>query len=105
MGDARRAFERIRAQDAAIILGVETRTVQALAARGDLPGACKIGRLWTFDAATLRAWIRERSTCPGQRRQNTPTGVETRSGRDLPLQAANSAKAYALTLQKLRRGV
>lgn len=46
--------ERIRAHHAATILGVELRTVQALAARGELPGAAKIGGLWTFDESALR---------------------------------------------------
>lgn len=45
--------ERIRAHHAATILGVELRTVQALAARGELPGAAKIGGLWTFDVKIL----------------------------------------------------
>lgn len=97
--------ERIRVAAAAAILGVEPRTVQALAARGDLPGAAKIGGLWTFDEAALRAWIKERTTCPKDHpRRSTHTGVETRYGRDLPLQVANSVKACAQALQKLRRG-
>jgi len=49
--------ERIRADAAACILGVERRTVQALAQRGDLPGAAKVGRVWTFHEATLRRFM------------------------------------------------
>ncbi|MEN6538746.1 MAG: GIY-YIG nuclease family protein, partial [Mizugakiibacter sp.] len=49
-------FERIRADAAAGILGVEVRTVQALAARGEVPGAAKIGGLWTFDESALRSF-------------------------------------------------
>jgi len=56
MRKAPSTIERIRAHVAAGILGVETRTVQALAARGELPGAAKIGGLWTFDEAALRNW-------------------------------------------------
>lgn len=98
-------MERIRAAAAAGILGVEVRTVQALAARGDLPGAAKIGGLWTFSEAALRTWIRDRSTCRiDLGHPNTPTGAGTLSGHDFPLQAANSEKAYEQTLQKLRRG-
>lgn len=97
--------ERIRARAAADILGIETRTVQALAARGDLPGAAKIGGLWTFDEAALRNWIRERTICPKDRRpQGSHIGGAARSGRDLPLQAVNTAKAYEQTLERLRRG-
>ncbi|MGU3496128.1 helix-turn-helix domain-containing protein [Xanthobacteraceae bacterium A53D] len=97
--------ERIRSHSAASILGVETRTVQALAARGEVPGAAKIGGLWTFDEAALRNWIKERTTCPrNQGLPNTHTGVATRSGRDLPLQVANSVKASEQALRRLRRG-
>ncbi|MEN6541131.1 GIY-YIG nuclease family protein, partial [Parvibaculum sp.] len=49
-------FERIRADAAAGILGVEVRTVQALAARGEVPGAAKIGGLWTFEESALRSF-------------------------------------------------
>lgn len=96
--------ERIRADAVALILGVTTRCVQSLAARGEVPGACKIGKVWTFDEAALRNWIKERSTWPEQKRQSTPSGAATHYGRDLPLQARNSAKASELALQRLRRG-
>ena len=49
----RPAFERIRASAAAAILGLEVRTVQALAARGSIPGAAKLGGTWTFDETAL----------------------------------------------------
>ncbi len=98
--------ERVRAHVAAGILGVEVRTVQALAARGEVPGAAKIGGLWTFDEAALRNWIRERTTCQKTHLpRNTAIGGETRSGRDLPLQAAKSAKACEQALRELRRSV
>lgn len=96
-------YERIRVQAAAAILGVTPRCVQALAARGEVPGACKIGKLWTFDEAALRNWIKERSTCPDQKRQGSPSGAAMSYGRVLPLQARNSAKAAELALLRLRR--
>lgn len=48
-----RQRERVRVDDAAAILGISARTVQALAARGEIPGAAKICSIWTFDIATL----------------------------------------------------
>lgn len=103
---AERMPERIRADAVAAILGIEVRTVQALAARGELPGAMKIGRLWTFDESALRLWIRERTTCPNDRRhQSTHIGAAKRFGRDLPLQVANSVRACELAIQKLRQDV
>ncbi len=96
--------ERVRSPVAAAILGVEVRTVQSLAARGELPGAVKIGKLWTFDESALRTWLREQAKClTDQRRRNIPTGEVRRYGRDLPLQVANSVKACEQALQKLRR--
>ncbi len=115
-----RAPERIRADEAAAILGVKVRTVQSLAARGELPGAAMIGRLWTFDELALRQWIRERSSWPTNQgptnqgptnqgptsrgHRSTLTGGATRSGAALPLQAEKSAKAFRQALQALRRG-
>lgn len=97
------AYERIRVEAASAILGVTPRCVQSLAARGELPSACKIGKIWTFDEVALRNWIKERSTWPEQKRQGTLTGAATHYGRDLPLQERNSAKAFAHKLQQLRR--
>lgn len=103
---AKRPRERVRVDDAAAILGISGRSVQALAARGEIPGAAKIGGLWTFDEAALRLWIREKATCQiDPRRRNTPIGGETRSGRDLPLTVAKSVQACEQALRRLRRGV
>lgn len=98
--------ERIRASHAAAILGVTERTVQALALRGELPEAAKIGGLWTFNEAALRNYIKERFSWPKDRKpRNTPTGEAKSYGRALPLQARNSAKASQQALRELRRGL
>ncbi|HVY04255.1 MAG TPA: helix-turn-helix domain-containing protein [Caulobacterales bacterium] len=54
------AATRIRASQVAENTGLTVRAVTAMAARGDIPGAGKFGRVWTFDARSVRAWIRER---------------------------------------------
>lgn len=59
MGEPPRKRERIRAIEVSDILGVELRTVQAMAARGELPGAAKVGKLWTFDEKALVAFLPE----------------------------------------------
>jgi hypothetical protein len=56
---ARPAPERIRTAHAAAILGVEPRTVQALADRGQIPGAALIGSTYTYCEATLRRFSAE----------------------------------------------
>ena len=95
--------ERIRTAHAAAILGVQIRTVQALALRGELPDAARIGGIWTFGEAALRNWIKERTICPQDRRhQNTRTGGATSYGRGLPLQDENIARACEQMTQRLR---
>jgi hypothetical protein len=51
---------RIQSADAAMMLGVSRRTTQEMAARGELPGAAKIGDVWTFDPDALAGFVRER---------------------------------------------
>ena len=96
--------ERIRLSEAAEILGATQRTVQALALRGQIPGASKLGGLWYFDEAAFRKWMKDGEPCPRDRRPlNTPIGEAMSYGRASPLQARNSAKASQLALQKLLR--
>jgi len=49
--------ERISLDDAVPLIGVSTRKLQQLAARGEIPGAAKFGRRWTFNLVKLRAYI------------------------------------------------
>jgi excisionase family DNA binding protein len=49
--------ERIMLPEAAEITGLPDRTIQALSQRGEIWGAAKLGRRWTFDRLRLRAWI------------------------------------------------
>jgi hypothetical protein len=39
---------------------LSVRKVQELAAAGELPGAAKLGGVWTFDQQKVRSWIEER---------------------------------------------
>ena len=70
--------ERVSIERAAVILGPPLRTVQALAARGEIPGAAKIGGRWTFDIEKLRRLVRqrERETWQSGRRRPDATGGE-----------------------------
>ena len=45
---------------AAAILGLPLRTVQDQSARGEIPGAAKIGGRWTYDIETLRRHVKQR---------------------------------------------
>jgi excisionase family DNA binding protein len=55
---------RITADNAAMMLGIPLRTVQQMAAAGDLPGAVKVGKRWTFCPAKLRKWLDEGAMQP-----------------------------------------
>jgi excisionase family DNA binding protein len=52
--------ERIKATKAAEVLGVSKRLVTLMASRGDLPGAAKIGSLWTFDKNKLQEYVTQK---------------------------------------------
>jgi Helix-turn-helix domain len=52
--------ERILTEDAVAILGLSGRMIQEMAQRGEIPGAAKFGRRWTFDDAKLRAMIADK---------------------------------------------
>lgn len=44
-------------------LGIDAETVRAQARRGDLPGV-RVGRLWRFDLAEVRAHLNQRREDP-----------------------------------------
>lgn len=54
------AVDRVRVEAVMGKTGLSRRTVQAMAARGEIPGAAKFGKLWTFDRFKLTRWIREK---------------------------------------------
>lgn len=105
MGSERLQPERIRVEKAASILGISSRAVQSMALRGELPGAAKIGGVWTFSETALRKWIEERTVKPRQVRRSTLVAAETRSGRAFHSTASNIDKAYEQALRKWRTDV
>jgi hypothetical protein len=63
--------ERVTIRAAAKILGLKVRTLQAMSARGEIPGAAKIGRQWTYDPAKLRRFVEQQeqaTTCQNNAR-------------------------------------
>lgn len=83
--------ERIRAKIAADITGLSVRAVQAMAARGELPGAAKLGKVWTFDEARLRAWVRQREAVACR---PISTGATASGGRGFRFKGATIDAAY-----------
>ena len=75
--------------------GKGRRALQAMAARGRIPGAAKIGREWTFDRIKVRRWIRdlEGAACP-----ITYTSGTASSGSRCKLPAFHIEEAYERAL-------
>ena len=89
---SRTASERGSSEEAMAILGLPRRTVQSKAAKGEIPGAAKFGRRWTFDLAKLRQLVREgerkawqdgnQKLRPDATGGGIPSGAALRSGAD-----------------------
>jgi hypothetical protein len=96
--------ERVGVKVAAAILGLPPRTVQDLAARGELPGAAKFGRRWTFDLVKLRRFVkaRERQTWQHARRRPDVTGGPALSGAALGYVAGISDGRFTQLTRRLR---
>src|SRR5687768_1874388 len=63
--------ERIKISDACDITGLCERTLQDLSARGEIWGAAKLGRRWTYDRQRLRAWVLAKENAVASRRTST----------------------------------
>jgi excisionase family DNA binding protein len=88
--------ERVRKHEAASILGVPVRTVVEMAMKGRLPGAAKIGRNWTFNAARLRALVREKEIAALPKVQHRPAAA-----RPVPKSQPRTRGAYAEAMKIL----
>lgn len=93
--------QRVRLADVARITTLSTRQVQKLAAAGQIPGAAKFGRIWTFDPIKIHAWInnQEASVCQAAPTPTSTFGVKHIGGGSR-LPAASIEAAYA----RLTRG-
>jgi predicted DNA-binding transcriptional regulator AlpA len=49
---------RIRPAEVARITSLSVRQIQAMAAAGKIPGAARLGGVWSFDLAKIDAWVR-----------------------------------------------
>src|SRR5262249_42615477 len=100
----RERAERGTVRQAAGILGLPERTVQDLAARGEIAGAAKFGRRWTFDFGKLRRLVRqkERQTWQSARHRADATGGLARYGGGLGFAGENSDGRFTRLTRRLR---
>ena len=96
--------ERGTIDDAVAILGICARTVRQLALFGDLQGAAKIGRRWTFNLERLREYVKqkERELCRGAKHPRERSGGGRFSGDGFKPTVVTSDGRYARTIQSLR---
>ena len=100
--------ERGTAQQAAAMLGLKPRKLQTMSVHGDIPGAAKLGRLWTYDLAKLRQFIdqQEKITCQGSaKRPPDATGAAISSGRKLEGVGVSSAGRLRQMIQQSQKRV
>lgn len=94
--------ERIKATKAAEVLGVSKRLVTLMASRGDLPGAAKIGSLWTFDKNKLQEYVTQKENeCLKIKTKISYAGTGNITSE--PMLRANSSRGrYEQAMSKLR---
>jgi excisionase family DNA binding protein len=88
------------------ILGLPVRTVQEMAQRGDIPGAARFGRRWSFNLEKLRGYVRQkaRETWQGKHRP-VVTGATPSSEHRSRLKVGASDGRLTQTIQNLRASV
>jgi hypothetical protein len=96
--------ERVSIHKAVAILGLPLRTVQELSARGEIPGAAKLGRRWTFDIEKLRRLVRQRERETWQNGKHRPDaiGAVIPFGRGPKFVGAKSDGRFTQVTQRLR---
>jgi hypothetical protein len=107
----RGAKERGTIEQAVAIIGLSMRAVQDLAARGEIPGAAKFGRRWTFDLAKLRRHVAAKEQETWQRAQanqscqRASTGASESFGGARGLTASSDASRWTRITHQARKRV
>jgi excisionase family DNA binding protein len=98
------ARQRIRAAEVAKILGVGTRCVQKMAARGELPSAAQIGKLWTFDKARIEQFLADAESEVRSRAETASASAARQREPHTAKTISEAGRAYQLALERLRTG-
>lgn len=99
-----RERQRITIDEARPLIGLPVRTVQKLSAIGEIPGAAKMGRRWTFDVDKLERWIahKERETWQNaQKRRPGVIGGDLSFGQQSRSMGVATAGRFTQTIQRL----
>jgi hypothetical protein len=101
-------IERGSTEKAAAILGLKSRKLQAMAQRGGIPGAAKLGRQWTFDLAKLRRFVDQQEKIACQESVKRPpdaTGAAIFSGHKFDGVGVSSAGRLKQMIQQSQKRV
>lgn len=85
-------IEILTGPQVAVLLGLDSKTVYASAARGELP-ARKLGRRWIFERGAILAWLRETRSEP-------PVDREVRGSRLQPSKPRQDLRAKTRAASK-----
>src|SRR5262245_6548951 len=96
--------ERCGVEHAAAILGLSKRKAQDMAARAEIPGVAKMGRVWTFDIEKLRRHVRlkERQAWQNGKHRPDATGEAMPFGAGPRSMAEKSDGRFTRVTQRLR---
>ena len=104
--NAEHPAERGSVAQAAGILGLKNRKVQAMSQRGEIPGAAKMGRQWTYDLAELRRFVaQQEKTCASGKPRPDVTGGGIPFGARLKFAGTASDGRLVRMIQRSQRRV
>ena len=103
-GEAGSVMDRIRPSDVAHMTSLSLRQVQSMAAAGKIPGAAKLGGVWTFDPAQIAAWIRRQEQLCQQNFRRTAMPATASYGDVLRLPEESIDEAFEQLIHGKRRG-
>ena len=95
--------ERCMIEEAHLITGLPERTLQSLSARGEIWGAAKLGRRWTYDRQRLRAWVAANENAAMVRQ--TSTSATAFSMRASPSMGDRNENPLKLAIERKLKGV
>jgi len=93
---------------AAAILGLKPRKLQAMSARGEIPGAAKLGRQWTYDLAKLRRFVEQQeqaTKCQNEKPRPAATGATGFSMPSFKSGGSKSGGRLGQMIQQLQKRV
>lgn len=92
---------RVRVSYVANRLCVRPRTVQDMAARGQIPGAARIGKLWTFDPIKLERFITAKEGECQQNENRISTSAKVFGGSERLSTAGNTERAFTRAMSEM----